>query len=423
MAPRRRAGGALGAGAPFARFWAAATAANLADGIAFTALPLVAAALTTDPLAVSGLAAARYLPWLLLGAAAGALVDRIRAMQAAGVVRSAVIIGLAALAAAGAASMWALYAVMFTVMACETVYDTAARAVLPGLVARDRLESANGRLESGRLVTEDFGGAPLAGLLFGVAAALPLAVNGLGYLLAVVLLAGLPATARRAPADPAAGAAAPRTAFRADVVEGLRFLFGDPLQRALLLLSLGVGVGVEAAFPVLVLLAQERLGVPVQLYGFFVAASAAGALAGAAGAPLLTRFLPRAALVSGCFATAGAALAGLGLASSAWLGAAAWALCGAAFTCGNILIGSAVQLITPNRLLGRASGTRRMVTWGLSPLGALAGGLLGRIDLGLPFVAAGILVAGVAAAGVPTVAEAVRRADRIRRAPPEGEAG
>src|SRR5690606_29643602 len=226
VAPRRRAGGALGAGAPFARFWAAATAANLADGIAFTALPLVAAALTTDPLAVSGLAAARYLPWLLLGAAAGALVDRIRAMQAAGVVRSAVIIGLAALAAAGAASMWALYAVMFTVMACETVYDTAARAVLPGLVARDRLESANGRLESGRLVTEDFGGAPLAGLLFGVAAALPLAVNGLGYLLAVVLLAGLPATARRAPADPAAGAAAPRTAFRADVVEGLRFLFG-----------------------------------------------------------------------------------------------------------------------------------------------------------------------------------------------------
>src|SRR5690606_32055822 len=137
----------------------------------------------------------------------------------------------------------------------------------------------------------------------------------------------------------------------------------------------------------------------------------------------LTRFLPRAALVSGCFATAGAALAGLGLASSAWLGAAAWALCGAAFTCGNILIGSAVQLITPNRLLGRASGTRRMVTWGLSPLGALAGGLLGRIDLGLPFVAAGILVAGVAAAGVPTVAEAVRRADRIRRAPPEGEVG
>src|SRR5690606_41201934 len=131
-----------------------------------------AAARATPRRAVSGVAAARYRPWRLLGGAAGALVDRvdrIRAMQAAGVVRSAVIIGLAALAAAGAASMWALYAVMFTVMACETVYDTAARAVLPGLVARDRLESANGRLESGRLITEDFGGAPLAGLLFGVA--------------------------------------------------------------------------------------------------------------------------------------------------------------------------------------------------------------------------------------------------------------
>ena len=40
-------------------------------------------------------------------------------------------------------------------------------------------------------------------------------------------------------------------------------------------------------------------------------------------------------------------------------------------------------------LLGRVHGSWRTVLWGSMPLGSLIGGLLGRIDLAVPFIAGG----------------------------------
>ncbi|MEE2046207.1 MFS transporter, partial [Nocardiopsis tropica] len=132
----------------FHRFWAGSLSSNLADGIMLTALPMLAAALTNDPLAVAGLTAARYLPWLLFGLLAGALVDRVdrvRAMVAANLLRAAAITALAILTATGNATVTTLYIVMFAAMTCEIVYDTAGRAILPAL-ARTALDRANGRI-------------------------------------------------------------------------------------------------------------------------------------------------------------------------------------------------------------------------------------------------------------------------------------
>ena len=51
--------------------------ANLGDGIAKTAFPLLAATVTRDPLLIAGLSAAQFLPWLLFGLLAGAMLDRV----------------------------------------------------------------------------------------------------------------------------------------------------------------------------------------------------------------------------------------------------------------------------------------------------------------------------------------------------------
>lgn len=91
-----------GLGGAFARFWTGSLSSNLADGVMFTALPMAAAMLTEDPLLVSGLAVARFLPWLLTGLVAGVVVDRrdrVRLMAAANTVRG----GALASVAAGAA--------------------------------------------------------------------------------------------------------------------------------------------------------------------------------------------------------------------------------------------------------------------------------------------------------------------------------
>ena len=60
----------------FARLWAASGVSNLGDGVYGTALPLLAATLTRDPLLISVVSFAEWLPWLLFGLLSGALLDR-----------------------------------------------------------------------------------------------------------------------------------------------------------------------------------------------------------------------------------------------------------------------------------------------------------------------------------------------------------
>src|SRR5690349_20615291 len=72
------------------------------DGAVLAAAPLLAAALTRDPVAVSTVTAAFYLPCLVFGLPAGALVDRWprrRVMVCTDVIRFGVLAGLAALIA------------------------------------------------------------------------------------------------------------------------------------------------------------------------------------------------------------------------------------------------------------------------------------------------------------------------------------
>ncbi|MDA2807417.1 MFS transporter [Nocardiopsis suaedae] len=416
-----------GLGPVFRRFWGAYTAGNLADGMMLTALPLVAALLTSDPLLVGGLTAVRFLPWLLFGVLSGAVVDRVdrvRAMRAVALVRASAMGLLAALLATGNATIWALYAVMFTVMVCETVYDSAARAHVPVIVARDRLDVANSRMEGGRVVTEDFAGAPVAGVLFGAAAALPVATGGLAYLLSAVVLIAVPATARRVPtAEEAEGQAEvqgegrpPRRAVlrsvAADTRVGFRYLARNRVQAGLVGLTLGLGLGFQTASSVLVLFVQQKLGVPPHLFGVFVAASAVGALAGAAVAAPLARRISKRVLITGGFVLGGLFLAAMGAMASPWAAALLWGLLGAANLTANAMGYAVLHAITPNGLFGRVEGVRKALGWGLAPVGALLGGVLGRIDLAIPVVVGGLIITAVTVVFHRAITGSVRLAEQ-----------
>lgn len=60
----------------FRRVWLASGVSSFGDGVYLTALPLLAASLTRDPVLLSAVSAAALLPWLLFGLIGGALVDR-----------------------------------------------------------------------------------------------------------------------------------------------------------------------------------------------------------------------------------------------------------------------------------------------------------------------------------------------------------
>jgi MFS family permease len=376
-------------GPAFRRLLAASVSSNLADGVNRVALPLLAATLTRDPVLVAALTSLSFLPWLLFALPAGAVVDRVdrtRAMAGANTARALALAGLAAAVLTGTASLPVLYAVAFAVGVAETVYDSAARAVLPQVVARDQLDRGNGLLTVGETAAESFVGAPVGSALFALAVAAPLLTTSGAFLLAAVLVLGI--AGRHRPDRTSAG---PPTTIRRDVAEGVGWLWRHRFLRGLTLVSATTSLLQSMTTGVLVLYALDTLDVGEAGFGLLLAASGVGAVAGGlVAAPLAARIGRSATLVTG--ATVAAVVTGaLGLTTS---GVAAGVLLGleaSGVMFWNVLTMSLRQALIPEELFGRVQGAYRTLVWGGIPLGALAGGLLaGATSVPTVFVVAGI---------------------------------
>jgi MFS family permease len=207
-------------GPAFARLWAAAAVSSVGDGLTYTAAPLLAAALTRDPLSISLVSASFLLPWLLVGLLSGALVDRWdrrRTMWTVDLGRAAVVGGLAVAVLVGVASIPLLIAAGFLLGTGQTLFDGAAQAAIPAVASRDqaRLHRANGRMLGTQTVGQSFVGPPLGGLLFAAAAAVPFLLDAGSFAAAAVLIAALRGRFRvERPAS------APPTTLRAEIAEG-----------------------------------------------------------------------------------------------------------------------------------------------------------------------------------------------------------
>lgn len=384
-----------GLGKEYRKLWAASAISNLGDGVRLTALPLLAATLTREPAAIAGIELASTLPWLLFALLAGALVDRIdrrRAMAVANTLRAILVAFLAVMVLTGEASMVLLYVVAFLLGSAETIFDNAAQAILPSLVPRDQLERANGRLYAAEMVTNQFAGPPVGAFLFVAAAAAPFFLDAASFLIAALLIVGLSGTFR-VTHEPGRA----RTTLRADISEGVRWLWEHRLLRTLALM-LGTWNMLElAAVSTLVLFSLETLGIGEIGFGMLSASFVIGSIVGSVVAPGLSRRLgPGTTLVLqvGMAAVASGVIA---LASNPYLVGAMFAIHGFTAVTWNVITVSLRQSIIPDRLLGRVNSVYRLVGWGSMPVGAALGGLLADgFGLRAPYVVAAVALAAMA---------------------------
>ncbi|WP_404312257.1 MFS transporter [Agrococcus terreus] len=380
-------------GGSFWRLFGASTGSNLSDGLMQAALPLVAASLTRDPLLISLVASLAFLPWLLFAIPAGALVDRLdrrRAMQVANLVRALVLLGLAGLLAGGLATIWVLYAAAFVLGVAETVYDNAARAMLPRVVRRDQLERGNSLLATAESVTNLFLGAPLGALLFALSAVLPLVACVALYVATAILVVTVRGAFRPERAAP--------TTLAADIREGLGWLLRHRILRSLVVVT-GLGaIASSLGSGIAVLLALEVLGLDEAAFGLLLAAVGAGGVAGALVSPWLTRVLGRTAAMGLSGTAFGIGIGVIGLCPTPVVVFLAWSLSSLAVSAFNVQIMSVRQVLIPDALFGRVQGAYRTVLWGGIPVGTTAGGLLAGW-LGIPpvYVIGGVIgiVAGL----------------------------
>ncbi len=118
-----------GSGRRFARYWLSGFLADFGDGVHLAAFPLLAAQLTRSPVAVAAVTAVQGLPWLLVGAGLGVIVDRAdrrRLMIIVDITRAVIIAALAAAVLAHGAGLVLIYLTAFTTGAGSALRDTAA---------------------------------------------------------------------------------------------------------------------------------------------------------------------------------------------------------------------------------------------------------------------------------------------------------
>lgn len=373
--------------------------ANLGDGVFQAGIPLVALTLTRSPAQISALSAAMWLPWFAVGLAAGVVLDRRDRLATRAIAlgtRAVLLGGGAVLAALGRLTIAALIAIALCYGTTEVFADLAGSSILPDLVPRDGLHAANGRVLAVEKIANTFLGPPLAGLVLGLGAAWVVGLPAATAAVALALALQIHGVSR--PEEPAGNASG-----REQLVGGLRYVARDPTLRPLLLASGGMNMASTAYMAVVVLWAVgdgSRIGMAPAHWPLVLAVMAVGALAGSMLAAPAARRVPELTLLRGAWLALGPLLLAPVLAPTIPVLVSDAFLLGLANAAAAVIGQSLRQRVTPAALLGRVMGATRTLGYGLTPVGALAGGQVAE-HLGLAPALVGSALGTLLAAAYP----------------------
>jgi MFS family permease len=382
----------------FRLLWTGRTVSELGTTASRVAVPLVATTtLHAGPFQISLLTAATWLPWLLVGIPAGALVDRLPRrpiLIACDLVRAVLMVSAPVAAWLGLLTVGQLLLVALLVGLAEVFSATAGQVLLPSVLAPEQLAAGNARLQGGESAAQ-VAGPGLAGLLAHLGGAVTaLAFDAVSYAVSAACLLRLRTRERIVP-DP--GRESLWTAARV----GLRFVVRDPYLRVLAGFGATSNLALTAYQAIMIVFLVREVGLGAGTLGVLLSLASLGGVAGAALAgPVARRFGSARGLV---LLEVGAGLSALLLPLTTtgwgmvWLVAGSWGLA-AGVVAGNVINGSFRQRYCPPELLGRVTASMRVVNYGTMPLAAVLGGALAA-TIGLRATmwvgTAGVLVAAL----------------------------
>ncbi|MDP9402196.1 MAG: MFS transporter [Actinomycetota bacterium] len=327
----------------FRRLFLAQTVSRWGDTFNAVALVILVFELTGSGVNVALTVAFEVVPVLLFGFLAGSVVDRLprqRVMILADVGRAAIALALVV----GQNELVVVYAAAFGLSALSVFFNPAAASILPALVDEEDLVGANSAVWSAAVVSQ-IALAPAAGALVAFAGAGPaFALNAATFVVSALLLTGLRVLRR---VRPVAGKHLEDVRAGFAVVRSSRLLATLASVQALAALSAG------ATSALLVVLAQDHLGVGATRFGWLLAAISVGAGFG----PLLLQRLiadpKRPTLLFGPYLLRG--LVDLVLAAVASFAVALGSLVvyGVATSTGTVTYNSVLQTVVPDRFRGR----------------------------------------------------------------------
>ncbi len=345
-----------------------------------------------------------HLPDIIFAPLAGVLADRwdrkaimVKTNLAAAAVVAAVALLVALI---GHLPPIIAFVAIFKLNSLTTFMSPARASVMPSVVGRDLLTTAQGLFSTAR-ETASLVGSAAGGLLIAAAGAVwALAVDAASFLFVAlcITLARLPG--REAPAS---ASSEPHFRFTAksvvrDLREGWQTATGLPVVWALLWLSVCINI---ASFlgPLWPALVQERLGGGAGAFGLLLAAAAAGGMCGGLVAGPLERRLGAGRILAAGWSLAG--LCTLGIAVSTWLPVTIVLEFAetASLTASMVASGAITIASVPEAFRGRIFGVFRSMAVVLIPVSALGGGWIAEfVEIWVMFTAGGVLVLALALA-------------------------
>jgi predicted MFS family arabinose efflux permease len=362
---------------------ASSWASNLGDGLAVAAGPLLVASLTSDPFLVSLAALLRWAPPLVFGLSAGVLSDRLDRrliIVAADATRAVTLVALVAATATGHVTATGALVALGVLATAEVFADNTSTTLAPMLVHREDLAPANARLQAGFITLNQLAGPPIGAALYAAGRAWPFVAQAVLVAAGVLLVSriALPAHGR----DPSRAAGG----VLRDVVEGIRWTVHHAAVRTLALTILIFNVTFGAAWSVLVLYAQQRLGLGAVGFGLLSTVSAVGGLVGTGLYGWITRRVSLGNVMRVGLIIETLTHLGLAITRSPWVASAIMFVFGAhAFVWGTTSM-TVRQRAVPTHLQGRVSSVNMISVYGGLVVGSAVGGALAtRAGVTAPF--------------------------------------
>ena len=394
----------------------ASTFSNLADGIAGFAYPWLFSLLTRDPLLISIVSVLVNLPRLIFVLYAGVIADKFNRQKILIYTRlgqvflTSIFIVLIYLNLDNIPKevqfnepqfeskfliISAAYLLAFMFGLLEVTRDNAAQAFLPQIVSKDNLPKANGRLFGIEIVTNNFLGTPVGGFLIGLSLITPFIFDTLLMLVSVFFITGIKGKFER-PED------INKDQNTSEMIkEGVEWLKNNTLLKRLAIYTGIANFFGSMQFPIMILFAQELIGLNAIQYSFLAYGAAIGGLVGSQVANKVNARLEESKTLLISVALFGIGMFAPYVTTNPFIVAGSFGLSSFGSVLWNVQAVSIRQALIPDNLLGRVNSVYRLLALGLNPIGAIFGGAIVKIldssfsrefALRFPFLLSGIFM-------------------------------
>jgi len=394
----------------------ASTFSNLADGIAGFAYPWLFSLLTRDPLLISIVSVLVNLPRLIFVLYAGVIADKFNRQNILVYTRlgqvflTSIFIVLIYINLDNIPKVVqfdepqfeskfliisAAYLLAFMFGLLEVTRDNAAQAFLPQIVSKENLPKANGRLFGIEIVTNSFLGTPVGGFLIGFSLITPFIFDTLLMLVSVFFITGIKGKFERTE-----GINKEQNTSEM-IKEGVEWLKNNTLLKRLAIYTGIANFFGSMQFPIMILFAQELIGLNAIQYSFLAYGAAIGGLVGSQVANKVNVRLEESKTLLISVALFGIGMFAPYVTSNPFIVAGSFGLSSFGSVLWNVQAVSIRQALIPDNLLGRVNSVYRLLALGLNPIGAIFGGAIVKIldnsfsrefALRFPFLLGGIFM-------------------------------